>query len=440
MSAVEIVKTAIGNTFRSRLRTLLTVLAIFVGAFTLTLTNGLGVGIKGYIDTQVSSLGGDDLMSVTKLSTLEGSGFGGDDGPRPYDPDASFFTAGAGVQFEAMTSADVTAIEQLERVESVEPVRIVAPDYIAYQDGDKYELLISPVPSGIEVDLAAGRNYSEEGTVSVPGFDEPVGELVLPVSYVEPLGFASPEDAVGKVVTVALSDPFGNQHEVDAHVSGVMRRSLFGDGVIVSPALRQEMFAAHTRGLPPAVTNVYQGATIHLVPGTTPEEVTSLKGELRELGLAGITLEDQLGAIDSVITGLVWVLNGFAIIALIAAGFGIINTLLMSVQERTREIGLMKSMGMSEGRIFALFSTEAVFIGFLGSAIGALLAIVTGTIISDVLASGALSDLEGLRVLAFDPVQVLLVVLLVMFLAFVAGTLPATRAARQDPIEALRYE
>ena len=344
------------------------------------------------------------------------------------------------MQFEALTSADLDVLRQIEGVESVEPVRVVAPDYVAYGDGEKYEIMVSPAPSGIELDLAVGRNVSEEGTASVEGHDSPLGEIVVPVSYVEPLGFASAQDAVGEVLTIALSDPFGNQHEVNAYVTGVMRRGLFGEAFVASPALRDEMFAAHTRGLPPIVTNVFQSATMQLEPGSTPEQKAAIKAELAEHDLAGITLEDQLGAIDTVITGLVWVLNGFAIIALIAAGFGIINTLLMSVQERTREIGLMKAMGMGAGRIFALFSAEAVFIGFLGSALGALLGIVTGTISSNILANGILKDLEGLRVLAFDPVQVLLVTLLVMVLAFVAGTLPAAKAARQDPIDALRYE
>lgn len=440
MKPLEILTTAIGNTFRSRLRTLLTVLAIFVGAFTLILTNGLGVGIKGYIDRQVASLGGHDLMSVAKASTMDASGFGGDGAPREYDPEASFITAGAGFQFEALAAKDITAIEEIEGVASVEPLRVVAPDYIVHGNGTKYELLISPVPSGIDLDLAVGSGITGDGTSRVEGFDEPLGQLVLPMNYVEPLGFASPEAAVGEVVTVALSDPFGNQNEVNAVVSGVMRKGLFGEGAVVSQALRTEMFEAHTRGLPAIVTNVYQGATVRLTPAAAESGVEAVKAELRERGLVGITLEDQLGAIDTVITGLVWVLNGFAIIALIAAGFGIINTLLMSVQERTREIGLMKALGMGAGRIFALFSAEAVFIGFLGSGLGALIGIVTGTIISNTLANGLLKDLEGLRVLDFDPLQVLGVVLLVMALAFLAGTLPAAKAARQSPIDALRYE
>ena len=112
----------------------------------------------------------------------------------------------------------------------------------------------------------------------------------------------------------------------------------------------------------------------------------------------------------------------------------------MSVQERTREIGLMKAMGMSGGRIFALFSTEAVFIGFLGSAIGAGVAMLVGGIISQVLADGLLADLAGLRILIFTPGAIVTVLLLVMGIAFIAAVLPASRAARQNPIDSLRYE
>ena len=112
----------------------------------------------------------------------------------------------------------------------------------------------------------------------------------------------------------------------------------------------------------------------------------------------------------------------------------------MSVQERTREIGLMKALGMSGGKVFGLFSLEAIFIGFLGSAIGAAVGVAAGSIISGVLSGGLLSGLPGLSLFLFDPLKTLLIILAVMFIAFLAGTIPAVRAARQDPITALRYE
>jgi putative ABC transport system permease protein len=136
----------------------------------------------------------------------------------------------------------------------------------------------------------------------------------------------------------------------------------------------------------------------------------------------------------------VLVLNAFAIIALLAASFGIVNTLFISVQERTREIGLVKAMGMGSGKVFGLFSLEAVFIGFLGSAIGVGIGMIAGTTISSVLSGALLADLPGLTIIAFDPLSIAGIILIVMGIAFLAGTLPAARAAKADPVESLRYE
>ncbi len=442
MSFIEVVRTAIANTFRSRLRTVLTVLAIFVGAFTLTLTNGLGTGITNYVNSQLAALGGGDILSVSKASLADGSGFGPSaEGPVEYDPDKAFIQAGPGFSFEALTGADIALIEAVDGIVGVEPIRMVGLDFIAFQDGTRFEIAIDPTPPSFDLELVAGALLSTEGARDLPGRDEPVGEALLPVAFVEPLGLGTPEGAIGETVTLALSDPFGNRHEVPAVVVGVKQTSLFGgEGLSVSSALLDQLFGAQTTGLPAEVTNVFQGATATLAPGLSDARITEVKAALEEVGLRGLTLADQLGAFNTVVNTIIGVLNAFAVIALIAAGFGIINTLLMSVQERTREIGLMKALGMGAGKIFALFSTEAVFIGFLGSAIGALVAIALGTVISQVLADGILADLAGLRILSFDPLSVLGVTLLVMLIAFLAGTLPARRAAALDPIEALRYE
>mgnify|MGYP002719660966 FL=1 len=117
-----------------------------------------------------------------------------------------------------------------------------------------------------------------------------------------------------------------------------------------------------------------------------------------------------------------------------------INTLLMSVQERTREIGLMKSLGMSSGKVFTLFSMEAVMIGLMGSVVGVGLGLAVGFGANALLVNGALKDVAGLTLFALNPLAILGTIGLILLIAFLAGTLPALRAARKDPISALRYE
>lgn len=427
----EIITTAIGNAFRSKLRTILTILAIFVGAFTLTLTNGVGTGVTRYIDAQVSSLGENDVMLVSQASIREG-GFGDNSsGPTPYDPDKAVVAGQGGPQFAALTRADLTTIGATKGVLSVEPLRVVSPNYIAGANGKKYELTVNPSPTGSNIDLVAGSAFPR---------DEAASLLLLPASYVEPLGFANAAAAVGAPVSIGIQDVFGKEHVVLGAISGVQEDTILAFGMSVSRGFTEALYAAQTAGLPAVAADIYPVAVARFSPSASAAQVSAIKEALSTNGYRGRTVADQLGAVNSVVNGIVGVLNAFAVIALIAASFGIINTLLMSVQERTREIGLMKAMGMGASKVFALFSAEAVVIGFLGSAIGAAVAIGLGTIISNVLAAGPLSDLAGLRVLEFNPISVITVIVVVMLLAFLSGTLPAARAARLDPIEALRYE
>jgi putative ABC transport system permease protein len=425
MRVIDIVRAAVRNSFRSRLRTSLTVIAIFIGAFTLTITNGLGTGINNYIDTQLGSIGADDVMSVTKAAEATTQ----QDGPTEYDPNAAEAIAGngaPGTTVLAMTADDLDALRALDSVESAEAAVSVRPDYLAYNDGTKYELSVSALSAGISVTPVAG---SFDATDSTP-------QLVLTTDYIDPLGFSSNESAVGSTVEVGITDPEGVQHTVEATVAAVQEPSLLGSSVVLNDALTTELFDLQSDG---AASDSFAQAILRFDPSDAAT-ATALKAELVDAGYTGTTVADQLGTFKSVIDGIILVLNAFAVIALIAAGFGIINTLLMSVQERTREIGLMKAMGMSSGRIFALFSLEAVFIGFLGSAIGAVIAMGVGSLISGVLAGGVLSGLAGLQLVAFTPLSILGVLLLVMGIAFVAAVLPASRAARQSPIDSLRYE
>ncbi|WP_394554150.1 ABC transporter permease [Agromyces sp. MMS24-JH15] len=431
MKAADVIGSAVANTFRSKTRTILTILAIFIGAFTLTVTTGLGTGINRYIDQTVAEIGADDVMTVAHQAEQSTA----DDGPREYDPDAVTTRQGPVTQtVDPITQDDLDAIAAIDGVVSVEPVKRIGVDFVEAADGGTpYAISVGSFIPGMEVQLAAGAQ---------PDADADDAQVVIPVDYVEVLGFASNEDAIGQEVVFGLTDATGAAQTVTAEVVGVSEAGLAGTGGSASPntALTDELYAVQTTGAPEGQSDVYASATVRFDPSRGDAATQALKDDLSDAGFSATTVEDQIGAFKTVIDAIVLVLNAFAVIALLAAGFGIVNTLFMSVQERTREIGLMKAMGMGSGKVFGLFSTEATFIGFLGSAIGVGIGMLAGTAVGGALATSLFADLPGLTIIAFEPVSVLSIIVLVMAIAFLAGTLPAARAARQDPIESLRYE
>lgn len=432
MKFTDLVATAISATFRSKLRTTLTVVAIFIGAFTLTITSAIGTGVSNYIDTQVASIGATNVMTVTKTSDATSTSTG----PKKYSASEASSTSGSaegppGVSTTVLSPSDVSNLKTISGVKTVSPSVQISPDYIQYASNGKYVLSLGAGSGLTKADLAAGQQLSASSTA---------GQIIIPTDYVTPLGLSRASDAIGKTVTIGITDYAGTQQTMQATIVGVQNTSLFSAGASANPSLTAELQRLQATGKPASITTNYASAQVTFASGSSATEVGDLKSALKTAGYTGQTVADQLGTFETVINGIVGVLNAFAVIALIAAGFGIINTLLMSVQERTREIGLMKAMGMGGGRIYTLFSFEAIFIGLLGSAIGAGVAIGVGSAISAVLSNGVLSALPGLHLLQFSVSSIATIVLVVMLIAFLAGTLPARKAARQNPIDALRYE
>lgn len=436
MKTTDIVASAVKSTFRSKLRTSLTVIAIVIGAFTITITNGLGTGINAYINDTVAAIGADNVLTVTKTPDTSNET---DEGVRLYDPESSRVVnnntppgPGAAETVEAITDADIELLRELDTVESAERQVQVSPDFIQLGEGERFEFTISNFVPGATLQLAAGEQLDN---------DSDDLQLIIPLDYATALGCDEPADCVGLVATLAVTDATDVQHLVEADVIGVSEESLGATNAgSANTALTNALFDQQSIGLSETARTSYASAVVTFASDASDESVTTLRDELTDLGYDSQTVSEQIGTFRSVIDGIILVLNSFAAIALVAAGFGIVNTLLMSVQERTREIGLMKAVGLSGRKIFALFSTEAVFIGFLGSAIGSILGIVIGSATSGVLSAGILGDLAGLTLIAFTPASVAGVIVLIMAIAFVAGTLPALRAARKNPIVALRYE
>ncbi len=144
------------------------------------------------------------------------------------------------------------------------------------------------------------------------------------------------------------------------------------------------------------------------------------------------------------------ILGGIGAVALVVAAFGIANTMVMSIYERTREIGLMKAMGATNRDILTLFLTESGVIGFLGGVGGVILGWVAGWVGNALVRAYVLRNMamnsgtvDTDQVLTFIHTPLWLVIFALFFAVLVgvfSGIYPAMRAANLDPVQALRYE
>jgi putative ABC transport system permease protein len=357
-------------------------------------------------------------------------------GPKKYDPKTAAASAAAsasGMQgVTPLTNDDIEKFEKVDGLEKVQPMQQLNTAYIGVKgdDDNLYQIDAMPEFEGIKMDVAAGStDVTDEDTI------------FMAYQYLDVLNLGTPEEAIGKTVQIAINNAAsktGEQKVFDAKISAVLNDSIVSGGTSeISQHLSKKMIEFQNEGLPESMTDMYMMVYGTVSDGATPDDV---KAKIKDLGFRARTMDDMIGKIRSVIDAITYVLIAFSLIALLAAAFGIINTLYMSVSERTREIGLMKALGMSSSKVFAMFSAEAIMIGVWGSVVAVAAAVIAGNVINHIASNGFLKDLTGFTLMQYPAHVVLSVSGLIIAIAFLSGTLPSGKASRQNPIDALRYE
>jgi putative ABC transport system permease protein len=388
----------------------------------LSLTNGLGNGVKAYVNDQLGNLGAEDTLIVRVKQSQQNPV---STEVTEYNPEREVGT----FNIALLDTDDLERMAGIEGVVEVYPDRYPQLDYMTAGD-KKFEVVAYQNVEGLNITMAAGEMVRE---------DVPDG-ITIPQKYVEPLGYGSTEEIVGETLTLGYKDAAQAPAEIEVTVVGVQEQSLLGNSnIVISQGLAKTIVDDQTEGVP-ALEGKYMNAVVKYEPDYSKDEITALKERFKEDGYAAQTIEDQVGMVSQVIDTILIVLNVFGVITLVAAAFGIVNTQLMSVNERTSEIGLMKALGASRRNIFTVFSIEAASIGFWGAVSGVLVSIIIGSILSDIASKNFLKDFVGFQLIAFPIVPTLIVILGIMLLSFLAGALPSLKASRLDPIKALRYE
>jgi len=436
MNILDILRTANANLLRNKLRSLLTIIAIFVGSFTIIINNGINYGVNSYVDAQVANVGGQGYLEVIKTSEdLTNISFGmGSSGPAEFNPDAT-------PVFQRITQDDLATLRNIEGVERAIGLPMVSARYIQSFENDKrFDISLQVFPSSrLNIDMISGRTVNN---------DRNTPEIILAPDYAEVLGYTD-ETILGRTVRLGIrvqqmqdSAPEMTKH-LDVTVVGVQNRSVVSMGanfinLAAANAIQNLMFSEIPDEFRPS--RDYMFAVIEVAESATDAEITAIQAKLREAGFQAMTIAEQVGMVMSIFDAITTILNVFGAIALLAASIGIVNTLFMAVQERTREIGLMKAMGLSSSKIFLMFSAEAIMLGFWGSMVGIIAASVARGIGNNIANNTFLANLPGFTLIEFSAPQILGIIFLIMLIAFIAGTLPARRAARQNPIDAIRYE
>jgi putative ABC transport system permease protein len=180
-------------------------------------------------------------------------------------------------------------------------------------------------------------------------------------------------------------------------------------------------------------TDLVTSFVVYPTPGTDPEELATRVNA----AVSGVTatgpqaFQDQIASTMGIFNA---ILYGIAIIALFVGGLSVINTMTMSVNERTREIGVRKAIGASDRQIVGQFLTESGFIGMLGGVSGLFLGWLVATVTDKLL------EPRNLDLFLVSPRLAIGSVLFAILLGLVSGLYPSLHAARLQPVLALRYE
>lgn len=422
MTNIDLIKRSGRHLRQSKLRSFLTMAAISVGAFALALTLAIGQGGRDFIGRLINT----NVDPQQVFITLRNNSGQSADTPQKYDPNRH---SASDQGFAQLTAKDVDAVKRISGLNHVRGTVQPQIEYVRSQTSDKYEAGLELFPEFHPPKVAAGNDSTLNDS-----------QIVIPEKFVSPLGFDNNQAAIGKTVTLGFLNDAEKAVEKSYTVAAVGAK---GNGILGGVnqfMLNENAFDAlyHAQKGDTAASDTFFGITARLDNVNDKAQTDQIKKELSSKGYKVQTAEDLASTVFQIITALQIGLGVFAAIALLVSVFGIVNTQFISVLERTREIGLLKALGMKRNEVARLFIYESAWIGLLGGLIGVGAAVLVGIAANHIIPHYL--DWLGGNALEFNWLGMGVLILSLVIIATIAGLLPALKASRLDPIAALRTE
>ncbi len=432
MGFIDVLKSALLSLRRNKVRTFLTSFAIFIGVFIIIFLVSLSFGAQKILLGQITNQ--FDLKSIFVLpsGTLNFSFFG---------PTASEETNEDKV---LISNQAIEEIKEIDQVEFVQPVVQINNKKLEFTDKTFDERVVnSATGGGWNID-SADVSVAEVVVGKVTDLQD--GEAVVTTTLVDAYGKSS-EDFLGKeIVLIDQLGLFGSQ------AKPLPDRTYTIVGVI-TPIRNFVYLVSLNEGLDQISSkNGYESRDEYIetvgyqslyVKAETEAAVSEVNEEIKDMGFDTTTLEEVLTVFNSLFNLIPIIFTIVGSIAIFVASIGIINTMVMSVYERTKEIGVMKAVGAKNTTVLSLFITESGLIGFLGGSLAALGSLLVIFIANSVLVNKVLPELGLKDVDTFFITPFWLIAATVLgstLIGVLSGLYPAYRASRLDPVKALRYE
>jgi putative ABC transport system permease protein len=454
----DVAELAVRNLRESVLRNSLTTIGISVGVASLVAMLALGIGLQQLADRRLEKSGLFDTVIVTSRRELRNfSREQEQSGPSPAES-------------PALDEPARQRIEQLPNVlEAYPDIRFVTE--LRYED-KPHLTMVAGLP------FSARNNDAFEGMAGSFFSSETAPEVILQKSFANQLlgQRSNAEDIkvadlasalLGKEITMryaertaAAAQPNGGGNPAGMAYSVISREQtlkIVGVCDLDPDSLRQQararvflplQLAENLHVMQPSdlrdTTNVLGGKPTYTtveVRVKSPKYVQSVEDAIKKMGFNTFSIVDATKSLRQFFAVLDLFLGIFGSLALAVASIGIVNTLVMAILERRREIGIMKAIGASDTDVKGLFFAEAGVMGVFGGAVGVALGWTIGRVIN-------LGANVYLKRQHFPPEQIWFVpwwlvigaIVFAIVISLLSGLYPASRAARLDPVQALRYE